>query len=153
MMNQWMKIAIDEAQIGICQKHGGPFGAAIVHDGILVASAHNEVLKTSDPTAHAEITAIRKATKKLQTPHLSKCHLYTTCEPCPMCWGAIYWSRIKTIFYGASNTDAGRVGFIDDKLHKLFNVSPTELTITQIEHGPCNALFEKWASQDSVTLY
>ena len=70
-MNKWMKIAIDEAQTGICHKHGGPFGAAIIRDGVLVASAHNEVLKTNDPTAHAEITAIRKATKELKTHHLS----------------------------------------------------------------------------------
>jgi guanine deaminase len=152
-MNKWMKIAIDEAQTGICHKHGGPFGAAIVRDRVLVASAHNEVLKTNDPTAHAEINAIRKATKELKTPHLSECTLYTTCEPCPMCWGAIYWSRITTIFYGASNTDASQVGFIDEKLHKLFNVCPSELNITQIDHRHCKALFEKWVSQESARLY
>ena len=87
-----MKIAINEALKGIHNNDGGPFGAVIVKQGTLISAAHNEVLKTKDPSAHAEIVAIRKATTQLNSPHLNDCELYTTCEPCPMCWGSIYWA-------------------------------------------------------------
>ena len=153
-INQWMKHAINDAQIGINNGDGGPFGAVIIQNNKLIASAHNHVLKTNDPSAHAEIMAIRNATHKLQTPHLTNCELYTTCEPCPMCWGAIYWSRISTIYYGCTNQDAGKLGFLDETMHQTFNIQhPKSLKITQINHKECLELFENWDNQSEKTLY
>jgi guanine deaminase len=113
-MNKFMEVAIKEAMDGVRKKHGGPFGAVIVKDGEIIASAHNMVIKDSNPTAHAEIEAIKKAGKKLKNYNLSGCELYTTCEPCPMCYSAIYWARISKVYYGADRKDAERIGF-DDK--------------------------------------
>ena len=105
-MNKWMQIAYDEATKGMLCNDGGPFGAIILKDGKIIASAHNEVLKTKDSTAHAEINVIRKACKVLDSFDLSGCVLYTTCQPCPMCLGAIFWARISKVYYGATKEDA-----------------------------------------------
>lgn len=101
-MNKFMDFANQEAIRGFMQDAGGPFGAVIVREGKIVASAHNEVLKTNDPTAHAEVNAIRKAAAILNKFDLSDCELYTSCEPCPMCLAAIYWARITKVYYGCS---------------------------------------------------
>ena len=98
-MNEFMETAYREALNGICKKHGGPFGAVIVKDNVIIAKGHNEVLLRKDPTAHAEVVAIRKACKKLNTVDLSGCVLYVTSKPCPMCKGAIQWSRIKDVVF------------------------------------------------------
>jgi guanine deaminase len=105
-MNNLMEEAFKEAQKGMEVGDGGPFGAVVVRSGEIIASAHNEVLKTNDPTAHAEITAIRRASEALGTYDLSDCILYTSCYPCPMCMGAIFWARIPTVYYASSMDDA-----------------------------------------------
>ncbi|MDA3908025.1 MAG: nucleoside deaminase [Sulfurimonas sp.] len=113
-MNKWMQIAYNEATQGMLANDGGPFGAVIVKDDKIISQAHNKVLKSNDPTAHAEVNAIRKASKLLETFDLEGCVLYTTCKPCPMCLGAIFWARIGTVYFGATEEDAAKGGF-DDK--------------------------------------
>ena len=121
-MNQFMKLAIEEARRGFNRDDGGPFGAVILKDGVPIASAHNEVLKTNDPTAHAEITAIRAATHKLQRFKLTDCDMYSTCEPCPMCLGAIYWSGISIVYYGNTRDDAEKYGFDDSHIYQQISM-------------------------------
>ena len=97
--NYFMRIALKEAEKGMEKGEGGPFGAVIVKDGEIISKAHNEVLKTNDPTAHAEMVAIRRASKKLGRFNLSDCDIYSTCEPCPMCFSAIHWAKIKKLYF------------------------------------------------------
>ncbi|MEG1506254.1 MAG: nucleoside deaminase [Bacilli bacterium] len=112
---------------------GGPFGAVVVKDGKVIASAHNKVLKTHDVTSHAEINAIRKACKKLKTHDLSGCIIYTTSYPCPMCIGAIIWANIKTIYYGNSKEETNAIGFRDDIIYNVINNLDKNETINFIK--------------------
>jgi guanine deaminase len=116
-----MERAIEEARRGIDAGDGGPFGAVIVRDGRLISRAHNQVLKTKDPTAHAEVLAIRKAAKRLGSHDLMGCVLFTTCEPCPMCLGAIAWARISSVVYGCTAADADRLGFGDRDIYAMMS--------------------------------
>ena len=110
-MNKYMKIAKENADNGIKNKEGGPFGAVITDkEGNIIANGNNRVLKNNDPTAHAEVVAIREACKKLNTYDLSNCILYTSCEPCPMYLSAIIWANIKEVYYGCTKEDAGEIG-------------------------------------------
>ena len=120
-MDEFLQLAVDEALKGIKLKHGAPFGAVIVKNKKVVVRAHNHVLKNCDPTAHAEIIAIRKAAKKLKSFDLSGCVLYSSCEPCPMCFAAIHWAGIKKVYYGACSLDAGQIGFDDELLYEILN--------------------------------
>lgn len=114
-MPNFLELSAKEAEMGVRMGEGGPFGAIIVNDkNVVVARAHNMVLQTNDPTAHAEVTCIRKACAKLGRFDLSDCVIYSSCEPCPMCFGAIHWAKIKKCVFGATAEDAARVGF-DDK--------------------------------------
>ena len=106
-----MEIADSEARKGIEKKHGGPFGAVIVKDGKIISKAHNEVLKKNDSTCHAEMLAIKQASKKLKNWNLDGCELYTNCEPCPMCKAAINWAKIKIVYYGCTADDLKEIGF------------------------------------------
>jgi len=110
-----MQTASASARVGIRLEHGGPFGASIVRDGVIIACAHNMVLTNKDPTCHAEMTAIRQACKALGTHDLSDCQIYTTCEPCPMCWGAVHWARLNKAYIGVDRFTAAKYGF-DDKV-------------------------------------
>lgn len=111
--------ALKEAKIGIENHDGGPFGAVIVDKtGKIIGTGHNKVLKEKDPTAHAEITAIRDACKLLKSNNLKGCTLYTTTEPCPMCLAAIIWSNIETIYYGTTRNDVAKIGFRDDDIYQ-----------------------------------
>ena len=112
-MSKFMKMAINEAKKGISEGHGGPFGAVIVKDGVVVGKGHNRVVLNNDPTCHGEVDAIRKACKKLNTFDLSGCDIYTTAYPCPMCFGAILWANINKIYYGCSTTNTETIGFRD----------------------------------------
>ncbi|SFV75355.1 tRNA-specific adenosine-34 deaminase [hydrothermal vent metagenome] len=150
-MHKWMQVAYNEATQGMLENDGGPFGAVIVKDDKVIASAHNEVLLQKDPTAHAEINAIRKASKKLNTFDLSGCILYTTCQPCPMCLGAIFWARIKTVYYGATKEDAQRGGFDDAKFYKL--LSNQETLLQQIDHKENAKLFDIWNQKEDRKIY
>lgn len=153
VMNRWMKIAYDEAVDGMLSNEGGPFGAVIIKDGKIIASAHNEVLKTKDSTAHAEMNAIRKACKKLDSFDLSGTTLYTTCQPCPMCLGAIFWARISNVYYGATKDDAARGGFDDKKFYEMLDGKNNSLSIKQIDHKINAKLFDKWLQKSDSKLY
>ena len=118
-MNKFMALAIKEAKEGIDHVHGGPFGAVIVKDGKVIASAHNTVLRDNDPTAHGEVNVIRKASLALGTFDLSGCEIYTTGEPCPMCLGAILWANIQKVYFGANIIDAEAIGFRDSVFYQI----------------------------------
>jgi len=152
-MNRWMKIAYDEATKGMLANEGGPFGAVILKDGKLIAKAHNRVLQSNDPTAHAEVNAIREASQKLGRFNLSDCILYTTCMPCPMCLGAIMWARIGTVYYGATEQDALRGGFDDLKFYEMLQGEKEGLTLTQIDQKESASLFDIWNEQDDKQIY
>lgn len=151
-MNKYMEKAKEVAKKGMDEKDGGPFGALIVDkDGNIIAIGNNEVLKENDPTAHAEMIAIRKACKKLGTYDLSDCELYTTCEPCPMCISASIWANIHKIVYGCSKNDANEIGFKDDKIYKyLEGKGEVELTLEQIDRNECLELFNNYCKKGGV---
>lgn len=152
-MNSWMKIAYDEATKGMLADDGGPFGAVIVRDNEVIAKAHNRVLSSKDPTAHAEINVIREASQKLETFDLSGCTLYTTCMPCPMCLGAIMWARISVVYYGATAQDAANGGFDDLHFYELLKGEGKGLNLKQIDHEQNASLFNIWNQKENRTLY
>ena len=152
-MNKWMKIAYEEAITGMSANNGGPFGAVIIKDDKVIASAHNQVLKTKDPTAHAEINVIRKASKILNNFDLSDCTLYTTCQPCPMCLGAIFWSRIKVVYYGATKNDAAKGGFDDQRFYEMMAGNNNEVSLKQIDHQENAELFQQWNKKTDAQQY
>ena len=118
-MNKYMGIAKELADNNLKTNVGGPFGAVIVKDGKIIGKGSNHVLSNNDPTAHAEIMAIREACKNLGTYDLSGCELYTSCYPCPMCLSAIIWSNIKKVYYGNTKDDAQNIGFRDDYIYEF----------------------------------
>ena len=122
-MKSPMQIAVEEALWGIEHKEGGPFGAVIVQGEHVIAKGHNRVIATNDPTAHAEIVAIRAAAERLGRFDLSDCILFTTCEPCPMCYSAAHWAKIPVVYYGATREDAQKVGFDDNLLYEVLSGS------------------------------
>jgi len=147
-MNVFMLQAVQEAFKGIEKEDGGPFGAVIVKEGRVIAKAHNRVLKENDPTSHAEMNAIRKASKKLGTFDLGGCEIYSTCMPCPMCLGAIKWANIKILYYGATSQDADNIGFRDQIFYeKEF------LEFRQIERAECLKPFEAWSAKEDRVTY
>jgi len=152
-MNRWMKIAYDEAASGMLANEGGPFGAVILKDAKLIAKAHNRVLQSNDPTAHAEVNAIREASQKLGRFNLSDCILYTTCMPCPMCLGAIMWARIGTVYYGATEEDAQRGGFDDLRFYEMLQGKKEGLTLTQIDQKESASLFDIWNEKEDKKIY
>ena len=132
----FMKRAI-ELSIQNIKNNGGPFGCIIVKENKIIAEGVNRVTFNNDPTAHAEIIAIRNACKKLNTFNLEKCELYTSCEPCPMCLSAIYWSHIDKIYYGNSRLDASKIGFDDDFIYNELNkdLSSRKIQMKQISQN------------------
>jgi len=152
-MNRWMQVAYNEATDGMLKNEGGPFGAVIIKDDVIIAQAHNKVLLTNDPTAHAEVNAIREASQKLESFDLSGCVLYTTCMPCPMCLGAIMWARISTVYYGASEKDAAKGGFDDLKFYDILEGKEKGLNLTQIDHQKNASLFDIWNQKEDKKIY
>ena len=148
-MNNFMEIAKNEACMGISENEGGPFGAVIVDDcGNIIAKGNNRVLVDNDPTAHAEIVAIRRAGEKIKNHDLSGFILYTTCEPCPMCLSAIIWSNIKDVYYGCTKKDAADIGFRDDLIYEyLAGKSEKLLNLKHIDRDECIQLFEKYKNE------
>lgn len=118
-----MSVALDEAYAGIAAHHGGPFGSAVVRDGVIVGRGHNRVLEKRDPTCHGEIEAIRNACAQLGTADLSGCELYTTAEPCPMCLGAILWANIGTVHFGCTREDSAAIGFRDSAFYAMMDAN------------------------------
>lgn len=125
----FMREAIKLADEGMRGGRGGPFGCVVVRRGEIVGRGNNRVTSTNDPTAHAEVTAIRDACTNLQTFQLTDCELYTSCEPCPMCLSAIYWARIPTVFYGNTRQDAAAIGFDDDFIYQQVPLPPEQRAI------------------------
>lgn len=153
-MNEHMKIAKEMANDGIVANEGGPFGAVITDkEGNVISTGNNQVLKNNDPTAHAEVIAIRKACKKLKTYDLSNYILYTSCEPCPMCLSAIIWANIKEIYYACTREDATKIGFRDDLIYEYLKGNNQDLIqLHQIDRQDCLEVFEKY-KQDNKTIY
>lgn len=153
LMNDFMQMALSEALEGMLQGDGGPFGAVIIRKGEILAKAHNEVLLSHDPTAHAEITAIRRASKTLGTHDLSDCVLYTSCYPCPMCMGAIFWARIPTVYYASSMEDAADGGFDDRIFYTMIQNPEASLDLRPIEEDMGKKVFSQWQAKENRTLY
>ena len=144
-----MKEAIEEARRTMNLNYGGPFGAMIVKDDKIIALASNTVLKNNDPTAHAEINAIRKAGKVLNTHDLSGCKLYATGYPCPMCLSAIIWANIKTVYYGTNLEDAANIGFRDEFIYDYIKGKNKDiLTLKNIDHAECLKLFKEYQEKN-----
>lgn len=149
-MREAIRIAADNVASG-----GGPFGAVIVKDGEIIAGCHNRVTLDNDPTAHAEVNTIRTACKILGTFDLSGCTIYTSCEPCPMCLGAIYWARLDKIYYGANRVEAAEAGFADDFIYKELDrkMSERSVRIEQLLHAEAQRPFRLWAEKEDRTDY
>ena len=141
-MNKYMRMAVNEARKGIKAGHGGPFGAVIVKDDVVIAKGHNQVVKNNDPTCHGEIMAIHKACKKLGTFDLSGCEIYTTGEPCPMCMAAILWANIDKVFYGCNILDTEEIGFRDKKFYEQF--ANREQFIQELDRKQCLKLYGEY---------
>ena len=151
-MNRFMKQAKQNADNGINKKEGGPFGAIITdEEGNIISNGNNQVLKQKDPTAHAEIVAIRNACKKLNKYDLANCILYTSCEPCPMCLSAIIWSNIKEVYFGCTKEDAGSIGFRDDVIYDYLKGKNKDLiNLKQIDREECIKTFEEYQKQNGI---
>jgi len=139
-----MDLAVREAMQGSRQGKGGPFGAVIVKDGQVISTACNEVTSSNDPTAHAEILAIRRASEKLGTYDLSGCVIYATGEPCPMCLSAIIWANIKQVFYALNAEDAEKIGFRDEKIYRHLRGEEKIVGIEMIESKRAGELYEEY---------
>lgn len=143
-MNQFIELALEEARKGMLAGKGGPFGAAVVKDGQVLSIASNEVLYSKDPTAHAEILAIRRASELLQNYDLSGCIIYATGSPCPMCLAAIIWANIKRVYYAASVEEAEQIGFRDSMIYRHLRGEESILDMNQIESEAVLALYEEY---------
>ena len=158
-MNKYMKIAKELSEENLKTNNGGPFGACIVKDGKIIGKGSNQVLSNADPTAHAEIIAIRDACKNLNSYDLSGCELYTSCYPCPMCLSAVIWSNIKKVYYGNTKEDAASIGFRDDYIYKYLkklsnnNHDTNTLSFENIDREETIKAFNKFIDQSNKTIY
>ena len=155
MRDSWMRRAIELAVENVRAARGGPFGAVIVKDGRIIAEGTNLVTSTNDPTAHAEIVAIREACRWLGRFHLQGCEIYTSCEPCPMCLGAIYWARLEKVFFGCTRADAAASGFNDELIyHELETpLSDRRLPMVQLMRDDALRAFEAWTQAEGRVEY
>jgi guanine deaminase len=151
----FMKRAIALALENVRSGSGGPFAALVVKNDGIIAEGVNRVTRSNDPTAHAEVVAIREACRVLADFQLTGCDLYTTCEPCPMCFGAIYWARPHRVFYAASAGDAAGAGFDDAFIYKELQVAPgaRRIPTTQLLREESLAIFSVWKQQEKKTPY
>ncbi|SKB28146.1 nucleoside deaminase [Daejeonella lutea] len=152
---QFMRLAIKLSEKNVKNALGGPFGAAIVRDGKIIAKSGNKVTTTLDPTAHAEVSAIRIACKKLKTFDLSGCVIYTSCEPCPMCLSAIYWARLDKVYFANTKQDAQHIGFDDQFIYDEISLpmSDRKLKIEQMFRDEAQAVFRLWEESDLKINY
>lgn len=155
--SDFMQVAITEAITGVQTEEGGPFGAVVVKDGKIIARAHNQVVQFNDPTCHAEIQAIRKACASLGRFDLSDCELYTSCEPCPMCYGAIHWAKLTKVYVGALAEDAAASGFDDkfiyDSIRGLLKPEEEQVEFIPIDRENCLTPFKVWDAFAARTQY
>lgn len=153
-MNPYMKLAIQEAKTGIHKGHGGPFGAVIVKNGVIIGKGHNQVIKNNDPTCHGEMMAIHKACKTLGSFDLSGCELYTTGEPCPMCLAAILWANISKVYYGCNIIDTEKIGFRDSLFYKFQNDEQAKKGfVNELDRDACLKLYEEYLSLEDRKNY
>jgi guanine deaminase len=150
-MEEAIRLSIENMRSG----KGGPFGAVIVKDNIIIARGFNQVTSMNDPTAHAEVVAIREACNVLNTFSLEGCAIYTSCEPCPMCLSAIYWARIDQVFYGNTKADAATIAFDDDFIYRELDkkIPDRALPMTQIMHEQALAAFREWDQKEDKIRY
>lgn len=150
-MREAIKLSIDKMEAGF----GGPFGAVVVRNGQIIARGYNNVLATNDPTAHAEVDAIRKACQALGNFQLTDCELYTSCEPCPMCLGAIYWARPRKVYYANSKDDAAEAGFDDQFIYNEIEKNAPERSIPmeQMLREEAQEAFKRWAMKEDKRVY
>jgi guanine deaminase len=151
----YLKLAIDEAFQGIRMREGGPFGAVIVRDGKILSKGHNTVLKSHDPTAHAEINAIRDACGQVGDHHLTGAVLFSNFEPCPMCLSAIYWADIREVYYCEGRNETEKIGFMDNHLYREFTLpgEKREVVVTRIAMKEMDDLIETWRSSEGKVFY
>lgn len=149
-MRQAIALALENVRNG-----GGPFAAVVVKDGAIVATGANRVTATNDPTAHAEIVAIREACRQLASFQLPGCELYTTCEPCPMCLGAIYWARPEKVFYAGTASDAAAAGFDDAFIYDELQVPPLErrIPMKELQRAEALVIFQEWLAKSDKKPY
>lgn len=152
---EFMLKAIEEAKTGIHHNHGGPFGAVVVKDNQIVGRGHNCVPSTNDPTAHAEVNAIRNACQTLNTFNLKGCVIYTSCEPCPMCLAAIYWARLDKVYYAANQEDAANIGFDDRFFYQEITKSVNDRLIPEerLLSQEAQAILREWLSKQDKVAY
>src|SRR5690606_1222566 len=152
---QFIKRAIELSEKGMDSNAGGPFGAVIVKNGEIIAEGFNQVTSSNDPTAHAEVVAIRKACEKLGTFQLDDCIIYTSCEPCPMCLGAIYWACPKVVYYACTKEDAGAIGFDDhfiyDEIDK--DIENRNVKFINLDREEGRKVFKKWEAKEGRIDY
>ena len=151
----FMRQAIQLAKDGMLSGAGGPFGCVIVKDGKIVGQGSNRVLTTQDPTAHAEVVAIRDACKNLNHFQLEGCELYASCEPCPMCLGAIYWARPDRVFFACTKEDAAAIGFDDELIYREIEIKPSKrkIPMENLLREESLEAFELWKEKGDKALY
>ncbi|WP_235893445.1 nucleoside deaminase [Litoribacter populi] len=152
---KFMQYALDLAQQGMESGKGGPFGCVVVKDGQIIGEGSNSVTSTTDPTAHAEVVAIREACKHLNDFQLNGCDIYTSCEPCPMCLGAIYWARPDRVYFANDKFDAAQAGFDDAFIYEQLEVEPSSRSIPMIKvtMDDANKAFNLWQEKNDKTIY
>jgi tRNA(Arg) A34 adenosine deaminase TadA len=152
---EFMLEAITLAKTNLEHHNGGPFGAVVVKDGKIIGRGFNTVVSTNDPSAHAEVNAIRDACRNLGTYQLDNCEIYSSCEPCPMCLGAIYWSRIGKIYYAANRKHAMEAGFDDSFIYDEISLLPSDRTIpaTKLMEEEAKKVFKNWIEQENNIDY
>jgi tRNA(Arg) A34 adenosine deaminase TadA len=155
MDNPFMARAIQLSIENVHSGRGGPFGAVMVKDGKIIAEGANRVTSTNDPTAHAEVVVIRDACKKLAVFDLDGCEIYTSCEPCPMCLGAIYWARLSRVYFGNADADASRIGFDDSLIYREIARphSLRKIPMIQIMREQALVAFREWESKPNKITY
>lgn len=155
MNQEFMVRAIELGRTHMRAGEGGPFGAVVVKDGEIISEGYNEVLAGKDPTAHAEVVAIRRAASRLDSVHLEGCEIYASCEPCPMCLGAIYWARIERIWFACTSEDAAEIGFDDAVMHQELKRPPAERRIPsrQLLREEALAVFREWREKADRVVY
>jgi guanine deaminase len=151
----FIEMAVDLARQGVAQNEGGPFGCVIVKDGLVIGRGNNKVLSTHDPTAHAEVVAIRDACRRLNSHQLQGCTVYTSCEPCPMCLGAIYWARPDRIVYACTREDAAAINFDDDFIYKeiLNSIDQRKIPTNQCGREQGLGVFRLWSEKNDKIGY
>jgi tRNA(Arg) A34 adenosine deaminase TadA len=152
---KYMQMAIDQSRAGMLANEGGPFGAIVVKDGKVIGRANNQVIAHNDPTAHAEVQAIRQACEALGSFQLTGCIIYTSCEPCPMCLGAIYWARPDKVYFANTREDAAHIDFDDNMIYEELSkaLEDRDIPFEQVGRSEAIQVFREWTEKSDRSLY